>query len=197
MKRLDFSKLSEKEQKAALERSAINLAKAIESAREISRIIRSRGLEAVLAYARKFDKYERENIRVSEAEIAEAILVLPDEHKRAIEDAAKSIEKFHELQRPHCYEIETRPGVFCERVYTPIDNVGLYIPGGTATLPSTALMLGIPARLAGCRRVVLVTPAANKVPPAVLFAAHICGIKEIYAVGGQNACQHGSERLRV
>lgn len=187
MKRLDFSQMSDKEQRSALERSAINLGKAIESAREISRIIRSRGLEAVLAYARKFDKYDREDIRVSEAEIAEAILELPDEQKRAIEDAAKNIEKFHELQKPNAYKIETQPGVFCERVYRPIDNVGLYIPGGTATLPSTALMLGIPAKLAGCKRVVLVTPVANKVPPAVLFAAHICGIKEIYAVGGAHA----------
>lgn len=187
MKRFDFTKMTEAEQKVVLERSAINLTKALETAKEISMIVRSRGMEAVMAYARKFDKYNREDIRVSENEIEEAFSLLTEKQKKAIRNAAENIRRFHEPQFPKPYSVETVEGVLCERVFTPIENVGVYIPGGTATLPSTALMLGIPAKIAGCSRVVLVTPVREKVPPAVLYAANLCGITEIYAVGGAQA----------
>ncbi len=187
MRRLDFTRMSEAEKKTSLERSAVNLAKAIETAREISTLTRSMGLEAVLSFARKYDQYDRDNILVSEEEIAAAGSELTAIQRTAIEKAAENIAKFHQAQKPKSYTIETSPGVVCERVFTPIENVGVYIPGGTAALPSTALMLGIPAKIAGCKRVVLATPAKKKVPPAVLFAAAICGIKEIYAVGGAHA----------
>ena len=109
---------------------------------------------------------------------------LDSDSKKALIQAAKNIEKFHSRQYPSDYIMETTPGIICSREYRPIQNVGLYIPGGTAVLPSTLLMLGIPASIAGCKRIAAISPTKDKINYAVLFASKICGIEEFYKIGG-------------
>jgi histidinol dehydrogenase len=126
---------------------------------------------------------------VSESEINEAIQSVPDELKKAIITAANNIEKFHSAQKGKTLQVETMPGVMCWRKGVAIQKVGIYIPGGSAPLFSTVLMLGIPARLAGCQEVVLCSPPAKdgKINAAILFAASYAGVKKIYKVGGAQA----------
>ncbi len=113
---------------------------------------------------------------------------LPAKVKKAIDDAYNNIRKFHLKQLPKSYNLETVPGVTCSREFRAIENVGLYIPGGTAVLPSTMLMLGIPAQIAGCKRVVVCSPAKDgKINDALLYASYKCGIKEFYKIGGAQA----------
>ena len=107
----------------------------------------------------------------------------------AIQQAKTNIEKFHEAERPKPHHVETMPGVRCELYWRPIDTIGLYIPSGTAPLFSAVLMQAIPARMAGCRRMILCTPPSpgGKIHPAILATAHLCGITEVFAVGGAQA----------
>ena len=116
---------------------------------------------------------------------------LSDELKTAIQIAYRNIRSFHAAQVPQNIRIETQPGVICELNYSALDQVGLYVPGGSAPLPSTVLMLGVPAQLAGCRRVVLVTPPgqpeAGDIAAEIVYAASLCGITEIYTLGGAQA----------
>src|SRR5699024_9188616 len=109
--------------------------------------------------------------------------------RTAIYTAKRNIEIFHESQREKIYKIETMPGVLCWRESRAIDTVGLYIPGGTAPLISTVLMLGVPAQLAGCKNVILCSPPdqQGQIHPAILYAAKICGIRDIFRVGGAQA----------
>jgi len=131
----------------------------------------------------------RSDFRVSAEEIELASEAVSVELKEAIANAAENIKAFHKAQLPNCLEVVTAPEVKCIQKPIPINSVGLYIPGGTAPLFSTVLMLAIPAKLAGCPRVVLCTPVGRdgKISPAVLFAASFCGIDEIYALGGAQA----------
>ncbi len=168
-------------------RPAIDNATTLEVASSILRNIKLRGLEAVLEFAVRYDNFKRDTIRVSEEEIADAETLLSEKEKAAIQAAYNNIYGFHRLQQPYDISNETLTGVVCERRWLPVENVGLYIPGGTAVLPSTVLMLGIPALIAGCKRVVLATPASETIHPAVLYAASLCRINEIYAVGGAQA----------
>lgn len=168
-------------------RPAIDNSNTFEVAGSILRNIKMRGLEALLEFAVRYDNFNRDSIRVTEEEIAEAEDLLSPKEKAAIQTAYENIYEFHRLQQPYDFSNETIPGVVCERRWLPINSVGLYIPGGTAVLPSTVLMLGVPAMFAGCKRVVLATPASEKVHPAVLYAASLCRITEIYAVGGAQA----------
>ena len=151
--------------------------------------VRSRGDEALLDYARRFDGVELSDLRVSEAEIAEAAQLVSDELKQAIATAAANIERFHSAQVMQPIAVETVPGVRCEQRAVAISNVGLYIPGGNSPLFSTVLMLVVPARIAGCRHIVLCTPPGKngKVHPAILYAAQYAGATEIYKVGGAQA----------
>ena len=151
--------------------------------------VRSRGDEALRDYARRFDGVELSDLRVSEAEIAEAAQLVSDELKQAIATAAANIERFHSAQVMQPIAVETVPGVRCEQRAVAISNVGLYIPGGNSPLFSTVLMLVIPARIAGCRHIVLCTPPGKngKVHPAILYAAQYAGATEIYKVGGAQA----------
>ncbi|MGM9835621.1 MAG: histidinol dehydrogenase [Muribaculaceae bacterium] len=151
--------------------------------------VRSRGDEALRDYARRFDGVELSDLRVSEAEIAEAAQLVSDELKQAIAMAAANIERFHSAQVMQPIAVETVPGVRCEQRAVAISNVGLYIPGGNSPLFSTVLMLVIPARIAGCRHIVLCTPPGKngKVHPAILYAAQYAGATEIYKVGGAQA----------
>ena len=151
--------------------------------------VKKEGDTAVAAYTQKFDGVTIDNAIVTEAEINEAALALSPALKEAIQLAAKNIRCFHEAQVSETIKIETMPGVSCWRKSIGIDKVGLYIPGGSAPLFSTVLMLGIPAVIAGCKEIILCTPpAANgKVHPAILYAATVVGITRIFKIGGVQA----------
>ncbi len=147
------------------------------------------GDEALRRFTRQFDGVTLEHFAVPEAEFDAAERTLAPELKDAIGQAAANIERFHAAQAEAVQVVETMPGVRCWRKALPIERVGLYVPGGSAPLFSTVLMLAVPARLAGCARVVLCTPPRTdgSVHPAILFAARLAGIAEVYRVGGAQA----------
>jgi histidinol dehydrogenase len=151
--------------------------------------VRQHGDEALKHCARHFDKVELDEFAVSESEFAEAEKLVSDELKEAIQIAKANIEKFHRAQTEKPEIIETTPGVFCWRKSVAIEKVGLYVPAGTAPLFSTVLMLAIPAKLAGCREIVLCSPPDKngKVHPATLYAAKACGVTRIFKIGGAQA----------
>ena len=150
--------------------------------------IREYGDAKVLEYVKRLDGFDTDTagLRVPAEEIEAAAEKLDDGLKEAVRTAAGNIRRFHEAQKTEEVTVETMPGVICRQKNIPIDRVGLYIPGGTAPLFSTVLMLAVPASIAGCGKVILCTPAGpqGKVSPAILYAAHVCGITEIYKVGG-------------
>ena len=156
---------------------------------EILQDVKFNGNLAVGKYTEKFDKAKLVEFAVSETEFASAEAQISFELKTAIQTATENIEKFHSAQKENSQIIETTPGVFCWRENRPIEKVGLYIPGGTAPLFSTVLMLAIPAKIAGCQEIVLCTPPneAGNVHPAILFAANLCGTKRVFKVGGVQA----------
>jgi len=145
--------------------------------------------QALLEYAQKFDGVKLTNLSVSENEISEAITLVSEGLKAAINIAKNNIEKFHISQKDNVEIIETTPGVQCWRKSLPIEKVGLYIPGGTAPLFSTILMLGVPATLAGCKEIILCSPPnkEGKIHPAILYTANLIGITKIYKSGGAQA----------
>jgi histidinol dehydrogenase len=151
--------------------------------------VKKNGDEAVKNYTLKFDGVMVEQSTLSDEEINEAVRLVSPELKNAIELAANNIRRFHEKQIQQPEIIETMPGIKCWRRSVGIEKVGLYIPGGTAPLFSTVLMLGIPAKLAGCKEIVLCTPPAkdNKIHPAILFTAQLVGITKIFKAGGVQA----------
>lgn len=151
--------------------------------------VKIKGDKALFQYAEKFDDVKLEQIEVTDVELAEAKILVPDELKSAIEIARQNIEKFHSSQKTEEQIIETTAGVKCWRKSVGIEKVGLYIPGGTAPLFSTILMLGIPAKLAGCNEIVLCTPPDQngEINPAILYTADLIGITKIYKVGGAQA----------
>ena len=151
--------------------------------------VKQRGDEALKFYAQKFDKVELAEILVSAKEIEEALTLVSEELKQAIEIAYNNIFKFHQQQQTKVEIIETTDGVHCWRKSVGIEKVGLYIPGGTAPLFSTVLMLAIPAKIADCKEIILCTPpnASGKIHPAILYVANLCGIKKIFKVGGAQA----------
>ncbi len=151
--------------------------------------VKKEGDKAVAAYTQKFDGVTIDHVIVSEAAINEAALELAPALKEAVQLAAKNIRCFHEAQVNNPVSIETMPGVSCWRKSVGIDKVGLYIPGGSAPLFSTVLMLGIPAVIAGCKEIILCTPPSKdgSVHPAILYAASVVGIKRIYKIGGVQA----------
>lgn len=153
---------------------------------EVLNDVRNHGDEAVRRYTLKFDHVELKDWLVSKQEIDEAVSLVDSDLKKSIEIAKKNIEKFHAAQNTSRKVVETTPGVFCWQKSVPIDTVGLYIPGGSAPLFSTVLMLGIPAKIAGCKKVVLCTPPnkEGKVHPAILYTANLIGLTEIYKIGG-------------
>lgn len=161
----------------------------INSVQNILAAVKEKGDEAIKQLALRFDGVTLTQLQITEAEILSAIEKVPESLKQAIQQAKKNIEIFHEAQLQPPVVIETMPGVQCWRKGVGIDKVGLYIPGGTAPLFSTVLMLGIPAILAGCKEIILCTPCNKEghIHPAVLYAAHIVGIKQIYKVGGAQA----------
>lgn len=151
--------------------------------------INANGDEAVRKYESKFDHVELDSLKVSADEINEAEGLIDDELKNALLTAYHNIYSFHECQRFQSHHVETCPGVDCWQKSMPIDKVGLYIPGGTAPLFSTVLMLATPAKIAGCKDIVICTPPnkEGKVNPAILMAAKIAGVTEIFKIGGVQA----------
>jgi len=160
---------------------------ALSTVDEIVTNVKSNGDQALLSYAKKLDGATLESVIVTEEEIDEA--VISEDLEKAIELAKNNIEKFHKNQLITEPPIETTEGVTCWRKNVAIEKVGLYIPGGSAALFSTVLMLGIPARLAGCKEIILCTPpnADGKIHPAILFTAKLLGIDNIFKVGGAQA----------
>lgn len=151
--------------------------------------IRSRGDEALRELEKKFDKVELDSLQVSQAEIEEASSRVSDELKGAIRTAKRNIELFHKSQEFHSHKVETTPGVTCWQKAVAIEKVGLYIPGGSAPLFSTVLMLAVPAKIAGCKEITLCSPpnSEGKIHPAILFAAHESGVDRIFKLGGIQA----------
>ncbi|GHG63717.1 histidinol dehydrogenase [Alishewanella longhuensis] len=192
MQRFNWSQLDSAGQLTALARPA--LADSADLAANVKAIIakvRAEGDAALQQFSQQFDGLSDNPLRLSEAEQQRLLGLLQPERKAAIELAYDNIRKFHAAQLPRDIEVETSAGVICQLKSRPIGSVGLYIPGGSAPLPSTVLMLGVPAQLAGCPRTVLVTPpgkpAAIDIAPEIIYAANLCGISEIYTIGGAQA----------
>lgn len=151
--------------------------------------VRTGGDQALINLTEQLDGVRIDAVRVCDAEIEAAISQVDRDLKSALLIARANIEVFHQSQDEEVRKIETRPGVFCWRENRPIDSVGLYIPGGKAPLISTVLMLGVPAQIAGCEKIVLCSPpdAHGQIHPAILYAASLCGIRDVYKVGGSQA----------
>jgi histidinol dehydrogenase len=188
MKTFYLKNLSSEEIDALTKRPSIDTEKVFGVVKPILQDIKANGLSAVLKYAAKFDGFEGNKILIGDDEFSAAEKNLSPKIIVALKTAAVNIEKFHLKQKPLPYEIETAEEVKCSREYKAIENVGLYIPGGSAVLPSTMLMLAIPAKIAGCKRIVACSPAKDgKINDALLYAAKLCGIKEFYKIGGAQA----------
>ena len=171
------------------ERPNVDSATLSELVRSVFQRIQVQGDIAVRGYTKTFDNVAIEEARVSTSEIATAVQSVSSELKNAIALAASNIEKFHTSQKADVKLIETSKGVNCWRESRPIENVGIYIPGGSAPLFSTVLMLGVPAKIAGCTRIVLCSPPNlhGEIDPAILYTAQLVGITEIYKIGGIQA----------
>jgi len=186
MRTVVWQSLSESQQDSVLERPAITEgANITATVSDVIAKVRNEGDAALKELTEKFDRVTPESIRVSSTEIEEACARLTPEMKQALEQAYSNIAKFHEAQKPQPIKVETQPGVVCEQVTRAINTVGLYIPGGSAPLPSTVLMLGVPAQIAGCRKVVLCSPPP--IADEILYVANLCKIDEVYNVGGAQA----------
>jgi len=172
-----------------LRRPAVDYGKLQEIADAILEDVKRRGDQAVKEYELKFDGIALTELRVTEQEIADAEKQVPEELKEAILTAKANIEKFHAAQKTELPRIETAPGVVCWQKAAPVEKVGLYVPGGTAPLFSTVLMLAVPAKIAGCREIVLCSPPGKegKIHPAILFAAMVSGVDKIFKAGGVQA----------
>jgi histidinol dehydrogenase len=187
---LNWSSLSAEQRRQALRRPVQQSTPAFqESVREIVREVRARGDAALLEYTRRFDGVALTAIEVSTAEFAAAETALDSEKRIAIDRAIANVRRFHEAQVGTALRVEMDPGVVCERHFHPIDAVGLYVPAGVAPLPSTAIMLAVPARIAGCPTRIMCTPPRpdGTADPAVLMIANLCGVRRVFKLGGAQA----------
>jgi histidinol dehydrogenase len=190
MRILDWNTLDDADRRRALARPALRDAAAVAaSVRDIIASVRRDGDAALLACTERFDGVRLESLAVSAAEFATAERALAAEAHAAIETAIATVHRFHAAQTPKPLRVETAPGVICERYSVPIRAVGLYVPAGSAPLPSTAIMLAVPAAIAGCPERVLCTAPGRSgaADPAVLVAARKAGVDRIYKVGGAQA----------
>ena len=190
MKWIDWDLLDEPGRDSALARPAQSRAAELrEGTGRIIADVRARGDAALRELSAKYDRCALTGIEVAEAEFAAAEASLAPELKAAIREAAGRIEAFHRAAAPQTVGVDTAPGVRVERMLRPIRRVGLYVPAGSAPLPSTALMLGVPARIAGCREVVLCSPARadGRCDAAVLYAARLTGVHKVFKLGGAQA----------
>lgn len=172
-----------------LQRPPVDVSGLFDSVATVLDDIAREGDTAIVRYSEKFDGYAGTNLVVSPEEFDIAEKQIPSDLKQAIQRAASNIESFHKAQWQSAVKVETEPGVTCWQKSVPIEKVGLYIPGGTAPLFSTVLMLGIPARIAGCEEIVMCTPPGKTgiVNPAILYAAKTAGINKVFKVGGIQA----------
>lgn len=187
---LRWESLGEEEQRTVLARPTSSTSR--ELSRDVAEIVtrvRAEGDEALLEFSRRFDAVETASLRVPPDEIQKAPDTLTEAQRQAMEVARDNILAFHQAQRVPPVVVATRPGVVCRRMTRPIDAVGLYVPAGTAPLPSTTLMLAVPAGVAGCPRRVLVTPPGRdgRADAAVLASAALADIEEVYVAGGAQA----------
>lgn len=190
MNRLEWASLDDARRRDALTRPVQAVAQRTRDAvAALLADVGERGDDALREITARFDGVELASFEVPETEFAAAEAVIGDELKTAMREAAARIEAFHGAGMAEPYSVETAPGVVCERMIRPIARVGLYVPAGSAPLPSTALMLGVPARLAGCREVVLCTPPRKdgSADPAVLVAARLTGVTRVFKLGGAQA----------
>lgn len=187
---LDWTSLDASRRTALLRRPAQkDAAGLLDRARAIVDDVRTRGDEALREYTARLDGVTLDALQVTDAEFAAAEAALTPAQRAAIERAIDTVTRFHELQMLAPLRLETAPGVVCERITVPLDAVGLYVPAGSAPLPSTAVMLAVPARIAGCPVRVVCTPprADGTADPAVLVAARLCGVTEVFKLGGAQA----------
>lgn len=186
MEKIIWKSLDIAAQKDALKRPAQAVAGKVEAAvSAIREDVRQNGDQAVVALTEKFDRVSVDSLILPESEFERVENRLSDEFKAAIKRAYDNITKFHEAQKPRTIEVETEKGVLCEVLTRPIEFVGLYIPGGTAPLFSTVLMLAVPAKIAGCQEIVLASPP--QLADEIIYAAKLCGITTIYQMGGAQA----------
>ncbi|MFK3662205.1 histidinol dehydrogenase [Scandinavium sp. NPDC088450] len=183
---IEWNQCDEAEQRALLMRPAISASDSItRTVVDILDNVKANGDKALREYSAKFDKTDVKALKVTEQEIEAASERLSDELKQAMAVAVKNIDIFHNAQVLQTVDVETLPGVRCQQVTRPIASVGLYIPGGSAPLFSTVLMLATPARIAGCKKVVLCSPPP--IADEILYAAKLCGVQEVFNVGGAQA----------
>ncbi|HSR16671.1 MAG TPA: histidinol dehydrogenase [Ignavibacteriaceae bacterium] len=188
MKKYFYKNLNPQELIDLTKRPAVDFTKAFEAVQPILNDVKDKGLKVAIDYANKFDSFIGEEIKVTSEEFREAEKYIDKKTKKALKTAAANIGNFHKKQFPKSYSIEIQKGIKCSREFRAIENAGLYIPGGNAVLPSTMLMLGIPARIAGCKRVVVCSPAKDeKISFPLLYAAKICRVTEFYKLGGAQA----------
>ncbi|MGB0134736.1 histidinol dehydrogenase [Dokdonella sp.] len=199
MNLIDWNSLDEPARAAALTRPAQQASAELRNkVRDIISNVRADGDMALLELTRRLDCWDLDSLEVKAEEIAEAVRSLDPVLKSAIKEAHSRIKAFHKACMVPSVYMETAPGVRCERISRPIPRVGLYVPAGSAALPSTALMLGVPAMLAGCPDIILCTPprADGRCDEAVLYAAELCGVRTIFKLGGAQAIAamtYGSE----
>ena len=190
MRILDWKSLSERERRTALARPSLeSRADIAATALDVINTVRVDGDQALRAYTERFDGVKVESLAVSPEEFAAARKELTAVQIAALERAIDNVRRFHEAQAPRPFAMDTMPGVRCERIIRPIQAVGLYVPAGSAPLPSAVIMLAVPARIAGCPRRVLCTPPNRQgyANAAVLVAAELCGIDTVFKVGGAQA----------
>lgn len=171
------------------ERAVSNQQDVMETVRPVLEAVKQKKDEALKTFTQKFDGVSIDSFRVTDEEIREGCLQVDSKLKDAINTARLNIRTFHESQKQPLRKVETTPGVVCWQRSTPIEKIGLYIPGGSAPLFSTVLMLAVPAMVAGCKEIVMCSPPGKdgKIHPAILLAAHLSGIKSIFRVGGAQA----------
>lgn len=183
---IDWQQCDEQQRRDLLTRPAMSASDRItESVSEILRRVRSEGDSALREFCARFDKTDVQDLRVTAQQIGAASARLGEEVKQAMAHAVRNIDTFHQAQKLAVVDIETQPGVRCQQLTRPIQSVGLYIPGGSAPLVSTVLMLATPARIAGCQKVVLCSPPP--IADEILYAAQLCGVEEVYQLGGAQA----------
>lgn len=181
-----WQQYNQDEQQMLLTRPAVNQSQSISIAvSSILQQVKQGGDSALKTLSKKFDNIDLHNVQMSSEEISDAANRIKPELKQAMQQAADNITLFHQAQIPTPITIETMPGIKCQQVTRPIKSVGLYIPGGSAPLLSTVLMLAIPAKIAGCQQVILCSPPP--IADEILYAAQLCGISEIYQLGGAQA----------
>lgn len=186
MKLSYWEQCSDAQRAALLTRPAITASDSISQAvADILNQVKQNGDQALIALSNKFDKVQIQQIKLTQDAIKAATARVKPELKQAMQLAVSNIEKFHQAQVKSAITVETMPGVKCQLVTRPIDSVGLYIPGGSAPLLSTVLMLATPAKIAGCRKVILCSPPP--IADEILYAAELCGVTEIYQLGGAQA----------